>query len=106
MESVNLAGRTVPYTLTVSRRARQPRLIIAPGAGLRVVTPLGYDRTRLMNFVQRREQWILKHLDRLAALPAPPGTDTPLPEQITVLGAPHTIAVQIVPGRRAAVRQE
>ncbi len=41
MESVNLAGRAVPYTLTISQRARHPRLIIAPGAGLRVVIAAG-----------------------------------------------------------------
>lgn len=104
VESVNLAGRAVPYTLTISQRARQPRLIIAPGAGLRVVSPLGYDHARLLDFVHRREGWILKHLDRMAALPAIPDADAPLPEQITFLGTPNAVHVHVAPGKRATVR--
>jgi predicted metal-dependent hydrolase len=106
MESVNLAGRAVPYTLTISQRARQPRLIIAPGTGLRVVTPAGYDRHRLMDFVRRREGWILKHLDRMAALPAAPAADAPLPEQICFLGAAYAVEARVTPGTRASVRHD
>src|SRR3954452_6233490 len=104
MESVNLAGRTVPYTLTVSRRARHPRLIIAPGAGLRVVTPLGYDRYRLLNFIQRRQNWIFKHLDRIATLPVAPDAGGPLPAAIPFLGTAHAIRVTVMPGRRSSVQ--
>jgi predicted metal-dependent hydrolase len=103
VESVNLTGRAVPYTLTISHRARQPRLIIAPGTGLRVVTPLEYDRKRLLSFILRREGWILKHLDRMAALPAAPAADAPLPEQITFLGTAHAVQMNIKPGKRATV---
>lgn len=106
VDSVNLAGRTVPYTLTISHRARHPRLIIAPGAGLRVVAPLGYDRHRLLHFILRREDWILKHLDRIAALPAEPDADAPLPEQIIFLGAAHAVRVTVVPGQRESVRHD
>jgi len=105
-EQVMLAGRTVPYTLTISHRARQPRLIVAPGTGLRVVAPLGYDRCRLLNFILRRQGWILKHLDRFAALPAAPVVGTPLPEEIAFLGAPHAIRVAVVPGKRVTVVHE
>jgi predicted metal-dependent hydrolase len=106
VESINLAGRAVPYTLTISQRARQPRLIIAPGTGLRVVAPMGYDRFRLMNFILRRERWILKHLDRMAALPAPPAADAPLPERIAFLGATYTVEACVLPGKRATVRHD
>ena len=102
-ERVVLAGRTVPYILTISRRARQPRLVIAPGVGLRVVAPLGYDRARLLSFILRKERWILTHLDRLAALPAAPGADTPLPERIPFHGVPHALAVTALPVQRAVV---
>lgn len=104
-ESVTLAGRAVPYTLTISHRARQPRLIIAPGTGLRVVTPLGYDRSRLLHFIQRRQGWILKHLDHIAALPAQPDAGAPLPDTIPFFGAAHTVCVRVVPGRRASARR-
>ena len=102
-EEVVLAGRTVPYTLTISHRAQQPRLIVAPGTGLRVVAPLGYDRNRLLHFIQGRQGWILKHLDRFAALPATPAADALPPEQIAFLGTPHTIRVVVVPGRCATI---
>ena len=105
-EEVVLAGRTVPYTLTISQRARLPRLIVAPDTGLRVVAPQGYDRNHLRSFILRRQNWILKHLDCFAALPAAPDADTPLPEQIVFLGAVHAVRVAIIPGRRAAVVHE
>lgn len=93
-ERIVLAGRTVPYTLTVSERARHPRLIIAPGMGLRVVAPRGYDGSRLLDFVHRHQRWILTHLDRLAALPAPPDAAAPLPEALTILGTRYALRVR------------
>jgi len=105
-EAVTLAGRHVPYTLTISHRARQPRLIVAPGTGLRVVAPLGYDRNRLLHFILRRQGWILKHLDHFAALPATPATDAPLPEQISFLGTVHSIRMVVIPDKRTAVACE
>jgi hypothetical protein len=104
VESINLAGRAVPYTLTISQRARQPRLIIAPGTGLRIVMPLGYDRKRLLDFVRRREGWILKHLDRMAALPVAPVADAPLPEHIPFLGTTYAVEIRTISGKRATVR--
>ncbi|MHB8645380.1 MAG: M48 family metallopeptidase [Thermomicrobiales bacterium] len=105
-EEVTLAGRRVPYNLTISHRARQPRLIIAPGTGLRVVAPLGYDRLRLTNFILRRQGWILTHLDRFAALPSLPAADAPLPAEIAFLGTPHAVRVAVVPRRRATVAHD
>ncbi len=105
-DAVMLAGRNIPYTLTISHRARQPRLIVAPGTGLRVVAPLGYDRNRLLHFILRRQGWILKHLDHFATLPAAPAADAPLPEQITFLGTAHTIRVVVVPGKRTTVARD
>jgi predicted metal-dependent hydrolase len=93
----------VPYTLTTSRRARHPRLIVAPETGLRVVIPLGYDRSRLLDFIHRRQGWILKHLDRIAAHPPAPDATTPLPETLTVVGNPYALHVTIAPGTRANV---
>ena len=102
-EQIVLAGRTVPYTLTISSRARYPRLIVAPGAGLRVVTPRGYDRSRLLDFIRRRQRWILKHLDAMAAQPAAPDAAAPLPEALTVLGTRYALGVAIMPDCPARV---
>lgn len=95
---VVLAGRTVPYTVTTSRRARYPRLTVAPGTGLRVVAPRGYDPTRLLDFIHRHQRWILTHLDRIAAQPAVPDADAPLPETLTVYGIPYALCVTIALG--------
>jgi predicted metal-dependent hydrolase len=103
LEQVILAGRTVPYTLTISRRARYPRLIVAPGTGLRVVSPLGYDRSRLLSFILRRQRWILKHLDQMAAQPTALDAAAPLPEMLTILGNPYTLHVTVTPIARPSV---
>ncbi len=105
-EQVLLAGRTVSYTLTVSSRARHPRLIIARETGLRVVTPLGYDPHSLQGFIERHQGWILTHLDRLATLPAEPESDASLPPMMLFLGTPHAIRVIVVPGERAVVHED
>jgi predicted metal-dependent hydrolase len=102
-EQIILAHRSIPYTLTISDRARYPRLIIAPGVGLRVVTPAGYDRRRLLAFISARQSWILKHLDRMAALPATPDASAHLPSMLTVLGTAYPLAVGIAPVARVQV---
>ncbi len=105
-ESITLGGRAVSYVLTISTRARAPRLIIAPGVGLRVVTPQRYDRAALLAFIRRKERWILTHLDALAALPAAPDAAAPLPETLSVAGLPHIVCVVIAPAARPTVTQE
>ncbi len=106
LEHVTFGERTVPYTLTISDRARQPRLIIAPGSGLRVVAPQGYDQQRLLSFITRKQHWILAHLDRIAALPTAPDAASPLPDHITFLGTERTINVTVAPRKRATVRHD
>jgi predicted metal-dependent hydrolase len=106
VEQVILAGQVVPWTLTISHRARYPRLIVAPGTGLRVVSPLGYDRMRLLNFILRRQRWILKHLDQTAAQPAAPEASAPLPAALTVLDTGYALHVTVAPGTRPQVIRE
>jgi predicted metal-dependent hydrolase len=106
LERVTFDERTVPYTLTISDRARQPRLIIAPGSGLRVVAPPGYNRQRLLSFITRKQRWILAHLDRIAALPTAPDAASPLPDHITFLGMERAINVTVAPRKRATVHHD
>ena len=104
--SLTLGGRTVEYTLTLSARARAPRLVIAPGVGLRVVAPRGYDGAALLAFVRSKERWILAHLDMLAALPTPPDAAAPLSETLVIAGVPHRVRVAIADAARGAVTQD
>lgn len=102
-DHIRLAGRAVPYTVTVSDRARHPRLIIAPGTGLRVVIPRGYTHALLHAFIARHERWVLKHLDRLAAQPARPGADVPLPRTLRVLGSAYRLDLAVTADDRPGV---
>jgi hypothetical protein len=106
VEQVILAGQAVPWTLTISHRARYPRLIVAPGTGLRVVSPLGYDRMRLLSFILRRQRWILKHLEQMAAQPATPEASAPMPATLTVLDTRYALHVTVAPFTRSRVTRE
>jgi len=63
-----LSGRTVPYTLKRSFRARNLRIEIRPETGLTVVLPAGYNPGDIEYFLKKKSRWILKHLDDCAAL--------------------------------------
>jgi len=61
-----------PYRVRVSPRAKRVRLVVAPGLGLTVVTPSGFDPGLVPNIVTDRLEWINHHLERLATHAAPP----------------------------------
>jgi len=61
-----------PYRVRVSPRAKRVRLVVAPGLGLTVVTPSGFDPGLVPNIVTDRLEWINRHLARLAAHVAEP----------------------------------
>lgn len=70
-----LAGRPVPYTVRVSRRARLLRLVIRPERGLEVVAPLGTSQQRIEQVLSAKSNWIARTLDRAErerATAAPP----------------------------------
>ncbi|MFP5239784.1 MAG: M48 family metallopeptidase [Acidobacteriota bacterium] len=64
------------YTLRVSGKARNVRLVVAPGTGLTVVVPKGFDPAEVPAIVARRADWVLGHLERLRGL----GLDAPRQE--------------------------
>lgn len=104
-ETITLTGRVVPYSVTISHRARHARLIVTPEAGLRVVVPLGYGSTRLVALLRQKAGWILRHLDAQAAHSLPP-TTAPLPAFLTLLGVPLALSVTVQPDARTVVRQD
>jgi predicted metal-dependent hydrolase len=64
-ETLTLAGREYPYTLTVSRLARGVRLKISQ-QGLEVVIPHRFSLSRLPRLLHEKENWITGHLSRMA----------------------------------------
>lgn len=70
-----LAGRHIPYTVRVSRRARLLRLVIHPERGLEVVAPKGASQQRIEQVLSTKSTWIARTLDRMErerAAAAPP----------------------------------
>lgn len=73
--TATLAGRPIPYTVRVSRRARLLRLVIHPERGLEVVAPLGASQQRVEQVLTSKSTWIVRTLDRMErerAAAAPP----------------------------------
>jgi predicted metal-dependent hydrolase len=73
---VTLCGRSVPYRITISPRARRLRLVIRPETGLEVILPQGVPLGAHEAFLREKETWILATLDRLAMQAA---ASVPLP---------------------------
>ncbi len=59
---VNIAGRSVTYTLKMSNRARYARLEIDHVSGLMVILPQGCPDNRAVNLILEKKHWILKKL--------------------------------------------
>ncbi|GBE26715.1 hypothetical protein BMS3Bbin03_00634 [bacterium BMS3Bbin03] len=96
-----LAGTQISYELHISLRARHLRLEIRSETGLRVIAPQNMPPEKVIEFIVKKENWILKHLCR---------TQQPLPKNLsdgeTVLykGRFHKIRAKIVPGADFSVQ--
>jgi predicted metal-dependent hydrolase len=53
------------YTVRTSRRAKHLRLTISHRDGLVVVAPVGFDRRKIGEFIEKKRSWIEKHLARV-----------------------------------------
>ena len=74
--TIILGGRSIPYTLRVSARARILRLVIRPERGLEVVAPRGTSKMRIEQALREKAHWVATTLDRVeretaAAMPPP-----------------------------------
>jgi predicted metal-dependent hydrolase len=67
VRSTTMRGRTIPYRIIVSGRARRLRLVIRQETGLEVIVPHGVALTAHEPFLREKEAWILATLDRLQA---------------------------------------
>ena len=55
------------YRIRRSRKARYLRLQINPATGLEVVLPYGYNLGEAERFVNKKKEWILKHIKSIPA---------------------------------------
>jgi predicted metal-dependent hydrolase len=86
MPDLHLAdGRTVPYSIRVSRRSRTVRLTLNARDGLVMVSPPGVDQAWLHELATSWRGWVSKQIERLGVSAAQAGNDAAcesLPERI------------------------
>ena len=58
-------GRSIPWRIRVSRRARQVRMTLTPQEGLVLVSPPGVERKWLEDLAASWRPWVAKQIDRL-----------------------------------------
>jgi predicted metal-dependent hydrolase len=63
-----LEARTIAYRCRTSRRARHISASIRPDTGLVVTVPVGAAAPAVETFLRTHQRWILRHIDRLAAI--------------------------------------
>lgn len=68
--AVRLDGRTIPYTIRRSLRARWVSLWVRPQSGLVVTLPLQAPAADATAFIRRHRRWVARQLDRLARVGA------------------------------------
>lgn len=75
---------SLPYTVKVSSRAKNPRLRMTPHNGLIVVLPEGFNKKHLPALLDRHEEWIKKVTRKI-------DSHRPEPLPLTENGLPYTI---------------
>lgn len=88
------------YTVRVSRRARQARLVLSLTGGLQVVVPAGFNVRRVPELVRSKLGWIERALGRLQmrrAQAAVPRSPIALPDEIALPAAGETWRVNYHP---------
>jgi predicted metal-dependent hydrolase len=60
-DSISLEGKTIPFTLKRSFRAKLLWLTFKPESGLQVTVPQRYNLTKLPDFLRHNSGWILRH---------------------------------------------
>ena len=66
--SVNLAGRTVSYTVRRSGRAKNLRLQVGLETGLEIIAPEKFNLDALEDILRDKQNWIIDKLDHFARL--------------------------------------
>ena len=69
-KQIDLGGRTVAYTLRVSKRARNLRLTIRGDGNLVATLPRGMHERFAARFIAKKSRWVIDTLDRFKKFPA------------------------------------
>jgi predicted metal-dependent hydrolase len=100
-------GRRVTYHYRRSVRARHVGLCLSHSAGLLLTVPRGVTLAQVDAVVLAKSAWIIKHLDRFAALPPAlptPAVPAPLPLTIELPALGETWTVTYAPSGISGVR--
>ena len=95
----------IPYTVSVSRRARHVSLKINQADGLVVVIPVGFDVRQIPRILVDKADWIERTQKRITRLPrsVSPELAHTLPDKITTLLSGETWAIEYVPSKSRTI---
>jgi predicted metal-dependent hydrolase len=96
-QTVTLGGRSVPYRIVRSERARLLRLKVGPDSAVQVVVPKGYRLGLVEDVLRPHQAWVIAQLDRLAWLARQPRLASG--DRLLFLGRDRALDVQITRGR-------
>lgn len=74
------------YSVRISGRARQPRIVVRPNLTVEVVLPRGVGREHAQRFVLQKREWVERSLQRFAAA-AGDGVHEPFPDSVALPAA-------------------
>ena len=94
MPQIQLRGRTIEYTVRVSRRAKRVSLLCSPQSGLEVLYPPGPLEPAPEDLLRQKSDWVIKSMDKLQAQrEALPGREYVDGETYMFRGRPHILKV-------------
>lgn len=88
-----------PYALRTSLRARHVRLKVSADKGLEVIVPVGFDRHRVPEILERRRRWLEATLYRMGQRRAHLHQTSDLPAHVHLRAIGETWPVRYLPNR-------
>jgi hypothetical protein len=87
-ETLKLAGRTIPYTIKPSSRARRARVVVGAN-GVELIVPARADLDAARAFLRAQANWVLRQMDKRDRITS---AQTPLPDNVALWrGAAHPV---------------
>lgn len=102
IQSLSINGRSVPYVIKVSARARRLRITVS-NQGVTVTLPKGVHTREAERFLRQNEEWVTAQLERAAKQTKP----SPLPADVILWRGAATQLLRIEePGRKSRAKVE
>lgn len=96
------SSKSLAYTVRVSQRARNISIHVSHQGEVEVVIPKGFDPKRVPEIIERRQSWVLRTQQKLAASrqSVPQEATEQLPQQIQLRSLPEewTVSYRLSPG--------